>query len=86
LHCTGDRNADGSYIAMLSGSGLESIEKTGWATGGPVVVDSLPLPAPGQAGKQTLRVAMPWPSPAPRSPLHVWLRGEAEGRATSVRY
>src|ERR1035438_10054518 len=33
---------------------------------------------------QTLRIAMPWPSPTPKAPLFVWLRGETEGRATRV--
>jgi len=45
----------------------------------------------GQAGctltegaRQTLRVVMPWPSPSPKAPLYLWLRGETAGRATTV--
>ena len=42
------------------------------------------LPA-GEGAKQALRIAMPWPSPTPKAPLFVWLRGETEGRATKVQ-
>jgi hypothetical protein len=48
------------------------------------VTPELPRPAAGEGSKQTLRIAMPWPSPTPKAPLYVWLRGESEGRATRV--
>jgi len=41
----------------------------------------LPRPVAGEGSKQTLRIAMPWPSPTPKAPLFVWLRGETDGRA-----
>jgi hypothetical protein len=43
----------------------------------------------GNAGgdnKESLRVAIPWPAPAPHAPLYIWLRGEERGRLTSAQY
>jgi hypothetical protein len=50
-----------------------------------VAAPELPRPIAGEGAKQTLRIAMPWPSPSPKAPLFVWLRGETAGRATTVR-
>jgi hypothetical protein len=49
-----------------------------------VAATELPRPLVGEGSKQTLRIAMPWPSPTPKAPLVVWLRGETDGRATKV--
>lgn len=83
---TGERLPDGAYAALLTGTGLETIEKTGWNSTNGVPVRDVPVPLAGQDFKQTLRVGMPWPSPAPRSAVYVWLRGEQQGRATAVKY
>jgi len=76
----------GIYAGILRGEDLEVIEKTGWnpQTGTPV--EELPKPITGHARQQTLRIALPWPSPTPHAPLYVWLRGEHQGRKTQVRY
>ena len=39
-----------------------------------------------EAGKELLKIQLPWPGPAPHAPVFVWLRGEAKGRATGVKY
>lgn len=83
---TGERNADGTYAAILTGRDLDTIEKTGWGGGAGAAVTALPEPALQQPERQLLRVSMPWPPPAPRSQVMVWLRGESEGRATAARY
>ncbi|MBL8228891.1 MAG: hypothetical protein JNL98_10455 [Bryobacterales bacterium] len=83
---TGERLSDGSYAAVLTGQDLELIERAGWDGKPGAPVSSMPGSVAGPVFKQTLRVGMPWPSPAPRSPVYVWLRGEQEGRESSVRY
>jgi len=83
---SGEQLADGAYAAVLTGQDLELIERTGWAGGNGSPVTTLPSPVAGEARKQSLRVAMPWPSPAPKAVVHVWLRGETEPRTTTVRY
>jgi hypothetical protein len=77
-------SAPGGYVAVLEGWDLETIDRAGWsATMGLPAADP-PRPIAGQGAKQTLRIAMPWPSPSPKAPLFVWLRGESQGRATGV--
>jgi hypothetical protein len=80
---TDEKSPDGFY-GVLKGFDLDTIEKTGWDNRAGVAAPELPKPAAGEGSKQTLRIAMPWPSPSPRAPLYVWLRGETEGRATKV--
>lgn len=80
---TDEKSAEGFY-GVLKGSDLDTIEKTGWDNQMGVAAPELPRPAAGEGSKQTLRIAMPWPSPTPKAPLYVWLRGETEGRATKV--
>ncbi len=82
---TGDRAGEG-YAATVRGQDLDAIEKTGWDVARGLPVEGLPAPVAGEGAKQVLRIVMPWPSPAPRSPLHVWLRGDTQGRATTARY
>lgn len=72
---TGEKLSDGSYAAVLTGQDLEVIEKSAWSGNGGVAVGGLPVPVAGQQFKQTLRVGMPWPSPAPRSAVYVWIGG-----------
>ncbi len=80
---TDEKSPDGFY-GVLKGFDLDTIEKTGWDNRAGVAAPELPRPAAGEGSKQTLRIAMPWPSPTPKAPLYVWLRGESEGRATKV--
>jgi len=76
--------APGGYIGVLEGWDLETIERTGWNATLGLPTAELPRPIAGQGAKQTLRIAIPWPSPAPKSPLFVFLRGESQGRPTRI--
>jgi hypothetical protein len=80
---TDEKSPDGFY-GVLKGYDLETIAKTGWDAKAGVAATDFPHPVAGEGAKQTLRIAMPWPSPTPKAPLFVWLRGETEGRATRV--
>jgi hypothetical protein len=75
-----------TYAGVLKGRDLEMVEKTGWDAEHGQPVEGIPSPAPGEPSKQTLRIVLPWPAPAPHAPLYVWLRGEQEGRKTGVTY
>lgn len=79
-----DQRAAEGFVGSLAGFDLETIEKTGWNAQAGVAVPELPRPVAGEGGRQTLRIVMPWPSPTPKAPLYIWLRGEAEGRPTLV--
>ena len=83
---TDEKLGEGIYAGILKGQDLETVEKTGWDESNGLPVGSLPAPAPGQPAQQVLKVALPWPAPAPHAPVYVWLRGEARGRATGVKY
>jgi hypothetical protein len=83
---TNDRGGDNSYIGVLSGQNLESIAKVGWDPRNGMPVDAIPVPVSGPGNKENLRIAVPWPSPAPHAPLYVWLRGENQGRLTSAQF
>ena len=83
---TAEQIAPATYAGVLKGRDLDLVEKTGWDAQNGLAVDAIPAPVPGEAGKQTLRIAMPWPSPGPHAPLYVWLRGESVGRRTPVTY
>lgn len=74
------------YVGILTGKELQTIEKAGWDAQHGFPVLGIPTPVVGQPEKQTLRVALPWPSPTPRAPIFIWLRGEAEDRATQARF
>jgi hypothetical protein len=83
---TDEAAGEGGYVGILIGRDLELIGKTGWDANGGYAALGLPTPIAGGGGKQSLRIRVAWPSPTPRSPLFVWLRGEQEGRATTIRY
>lgn len=83
---TDEKLGEGVYAGILKGQDLETIEKTGWTGQNGLPVQAIPTPAPGEPGKQVLKVALPWPAPAPHAPVFVWLRGETEGRATGAKY
>lgn len=74
----------GGYAGELQGWDLETIEQTGWSAASGLPVAELPRPIAGEGAKQSLRIAVPWPSPSPKAPLYIWLRGETSGRATTV--
>ena len=80
-----EKAGETSYFASLEGHDLEGITKVGWdpQTGTPV--DSIPVPVAGAGNKETLRIAIPWPAPAPHASLYVWLRGEDRGRRTTAK-
>ncbi len=73
------------YAGFLSGESLELIERTGWTKDRSWPVQGIATPVPGSPGKQTLRIALPWPSPSPHAPLFIWLRDETQARRTSAR-
>lgn len=74
------------YVGVLKGADLDTVAKVGWDAQNGVPVDAIPTPVPGEGARQTLRLALPWPAPQPHAPLYVWLRGEAQGRLTTVTY
>ncbi len=81
---TDESVGNGYYAGVLTGTDLETIEKTGWDAIHGNSVLGLPSPIPGEGQKQSLRIRMSWPSPAPHAPLYVWFRGEKAGRATPI--
>lgn len=83
---TDEQGPANTYIGLLTGRDLELIEKVGWNATDALAVPGLPTPLPGESYLQQLRIGLSWPSPVPHAPLFVWLRGEAEGRATRARY
>ena len=83
---TDEPAGDGMYFGVLTGRDLELIGKTGWDAQDGQEVAGLPAPVAGGGDKQSLKVKLTWPSPAPHAPLYLWFRGEKEGRATTARY
>jgi hypothetical protein len=81
-----EKVGDALYAGELTGEDLQAIEQTGWDEKKGAPVQGIPTPVPGESHKQTLEIAMPWPPPSPHAPLYVWIRGESEGRPTSIRY
>jgi hypothetical protein len=86
LEVTSEKLDDATYAATLRGQDLEMVEKTGWDSDHGTPVRGLPAPVAGDSRLQVLSIALPWPSPGPRSPLYVWLRGETKGRRTTAKY
>jgi len=74
------------FAGTIKGFDLELLEKTGWDESNGQPVTELPAPVAGEGQKQMLRVGLRWPSPTPRAPLYVWLRGDTAGRQTRLRY
>jgi hypothetical protein len=83
---TDEKLSDGVYAGTLKGEDLDTIDKAGWDAEHGLPVQSIPAPLPDDPRKQALKIALPWPAPAPHAPVFVWLRGESKGRATGVRY
>jgi hypothetical protein len=84
LTLTNEKTGDSNFAGILKGSGLDIVERVGWDAQSGVAVDAIPTPIAGGSSEETLRVALPWPAPAPHAPLFIWLRGEETGRQTSV--
>jgi hypothetical protein len=84
FNATSDAAPSGMHAYTLTGRNLEMIEKTGWDQKNGVEVPSLPAPIPGEGQKQSLSVNLPEQS-GPPADLYVWLRGDASGRATTIK-
>jgi hypothetical protein len=72
------------YVGELIGTDLQNIEKIGWDSTNCTTVTDLPAPIPGAGLKQSLRISLSGPPPAPHTPLYLWLRGDNEGRSTNI--
>jgi hypothetical protein len=81
---SGETLGPNTYAGVLMGRHLDVIEKAGWDARNGLPVAGIPTPVPGDPSQQTLRIAVPWPAPAPHAPLYIWLRGEQAGRRTNV--
>ena len=82
---TDEKLSGGNFAGILRGFDLELIEKTGWDLTKGVAVESVPVTAAASGQLQTLRIGLSWPSPTPKAPIYVWLRGEADGRLVSAQ-
>ena len=83
---TGKKLGESLYEGILTGEELHHIAKAGWDESQGHPVAGIPTPFADDPKKQTLRIALPWPSPEPHAPVFIWLRGEDRGRPTQVRY
>lgn len=72
------------HTYVLTGRNLEMIEKAGWDQNVGLAVEALPVPIPGEGHKQSLTIDLPEQS-GPPADLYIWLRGDAGGRATTLR-
>lgn len=81
---TSESTGPSSFAGILKGTDLDLVEKVGWDADHGLPVQAIPTPIPGEPSRQTLRVSLPWPAPAPHAPLYIWLRGESQGRKTVV--
>jgi len=86
LSLTNEKVGDSSYAGNLEGRDLDVIQKVGWDARDGVPVEAIPAPITGDAARQSLKIALPWPAPVPHAPLYVWLRGETAGRKTTLTY
>jgi hypothetical protein len=69
---------------LLTGQDLEMIQKVGWDDHSGLDVSGLPTPLAGQGLKQSIQIALPNP-PVPDALLYVWLRGDEQGRETTIK-
>ena len=83
---TGKKLGNSLYEGILTGEQLHHIARAGWDESRGHPVAGIPTPFADNPEKQTLRIALPWPSPEPHAPVFIWLRGEDRGRPTQVRY
>jgi hypothetical protein len=71
---------------LVVGKNLEMIEKAGWDGTNGAAVTALPTPIPGEGQKQQISLALPAPPSSDPAVLYLWLRGDKEGRSTTVKY
>jgi hypothetical protein len=69
----------------LEGRNLEMIARVAWGADPAIDITALPTPIMGDGQRQRLSIPLAQPSD-PASTLTVWLRGDTEGRSTSIRY
>jgi hypothetical protein len=69
---------------QLTGQNLEMIEKLGWDDRNGLEVSGLPAPLPGPGLKQSIQIDLPDP-PTSEALLYVWLRGDKQGRGTTIK-
>lgn len=79
-----DPPQDGARTYQLTGTNLQMIAKVGWDEANPVTVSALPAPLPGPGLKQAIEINLPDPADS-ASNLYVWLRGDQQGRATTIK-
>lgn len=71
------------FAGQLTGENLQLIAATGWGPDAGVPVAGIPLRNADGVG-ESLAIVMPWPPPSPHAPLYIWLRGESQGRKTTI--
>jgi hypothetical protein len=81
---TADLPINGMRHYRLTGTNLELIAKLGWDVANAVTVSGLPAPLPGPGLKQSIEVNLPDPA-EPSGNLYVWLRGDKQARATTIK-
>jgi hypothetical protein len=79
-----DDPKNGMRKYQLTGTNLEMIAKMGWDETQNSVESELPAPLPGPGLKQTIGIDLPDPM-ASEGTLVVWLRGDQQGRATTIK-
>ena len=79
-----DQPQNGTRQYQITGQNLEMIEKLGWDETTAVAVSNLPAGVPGPGLKQSLSIRLPDP-PQPDAMLDVWLRGDHQGRTTTIK-
>jgi hypothetical protein len=79
-----DQPQNGARQYQLTGTNLEMIAKLGWDETNNVVVSDLPAPLPGPGLKQSIGISLPDPV-ASQGTLVVWLRGDKQGRSTTIQ-
>jgi len=69
----------------VEGKNLEMIAKVAWDSAPPADVTALPTPVPGEGQRQRLSIPLQPPT-EPSALLTIWLRGDTEGRPTTLKY
>jgi hypothetical protein len=80
---TNGPQTNGMRMYTLTGRNLEMIGKTGWTQSDGIDVPDLPSAIPGQGQRQSLQITLA-DAPRPNATLCIWLRGEKDGRSTTV--
>lgn len=75
---------NGAREYQITGKNLELIAKLGWDDTNGVDASGLPVPLPGPGLKQSVQLNLPDPAAAD-APLYVWLWGDKQGRATTMK-